>query len=383
MPSGFDIINLKEPSRAYVMYSWRIENPELHQGSGSLSPAYLKSHGRYYFFNGFQFGQSGPDNDLAAIVFDVTGLPDTSKVKEVARVRLPETPGGFHETFSYKHSNGEALVFATSNGGFAYVLDVDKVVAGDPSKGVVGKVFVPETPGALSKNWHDFYAGYDPANQRDVLYAAGGGGYYVFDVTNLAEPKLLTSVNGVAGVNWGHTFTPTPDGRYAVAETEFQYQPLRIFDLKPGLDGTVKNISRPIGAWTANWQDLAHNHEVRWPYVFVSGYEDGLYVFNMMDPTNPYTVGYYDTFDGGHAKGDDRPNSIYTWPIYQGAWGIDVRNVDGLIVISDAMTGFWAFKMDGFDGWNGHQWGVPNVSSAQDWDNGPDGAPTPKKVSLR
>jgi hypothetical protein len=56
-----------------------------------------------------------------------------------------------------------------------------------------------------------------------------------------------------------------------------------------------------------------------------------------------------------------------------GAWGADVRNADGLIVISDMMSGFWAFKMDGFDGWNGHQWGMPNVSSAQDWDNGPDG----------
>ena len=54
---------------------------------------------------------------------------------------------------------------------------------------------------------------------------------------------------------------------------------------------------------------------------------------------------------------------------------------DGLIVISDFTTGFWAFKMDGFDGWNEHQWGMPNVSSAQDWDNGPDGAPKTQKVS--
>ena len=42
---------------------------------------------------------------------------------------------------------------------------------------------------------------------------------------------------------------------------------------------------------------------MRWPYVFVSGYEDGLQVFNMMDPTNPYTVGYYDTCDGPHEAG--------------------------------------------------------------------------------
>ncbi|MBI4419334.1 MAG: hypothetical protein HY560_00780 [Gemmatimonadetes bacterium] len=66
-----------------------------------------------------------------------------------------------------------------------------------------------------------------------------------------------------------------------------------------------------------------------------------------------------------------------------GAWGVQVRNADGLIVISDIQTGFWAFKMEGFDGWNGHQWGLPNISSAQDWDNGPEGAPKPARVSSR
>ena len=55
----------------------------------------------------------------------------------------------------------------------------------------------------------------------------------------------------------------------------------------------------------------------------------------------------------------------------------------GMIVVSDMTTGFWAFKMDGFDGWNGHQWGMPNVSSVQDWDNGPDGAPKNQRVSTR
>ncbi len=103
---------------------------------------------------------------------------------------------------------------------------------------------------------------------------------------------------------------------------------------------------------------------------------DGLQVFNMMDPSNPYTVGYYYTCGcllpegaGGAGGGMD------------GAWGVDVRNADGMITISDLRTGFWAFKMDGFDGWNGHQWGMPNVSSAQDWDNGPDGGPGPTRVS--
>jgi len=173
-------------------------------------------------------------------------------------------------------------------------------------------------------------------------------------------------------------------GRYAVAEAEYQYAPLRIFDLKPGLDGQTKVISRPIGAWTSDWKTVAHNMEVRWPYVFVSGYEEGLQVFNMMDPTNPYTVGFHDTFDGPHNKGTastPTPTSNWTWGVYDGAFGVDVRNADGLIVIEDFRTGFWAFKMEGFDGWNGRQWGMPNISSVQDWDNGPDGAPKPQRVS--
>src|SRR5882672_6800023 len=58
---GFDIISIKDPSKPQYIYSWRIENPELHKGPGSLAPAYVKTKGRYYFFNGFQFRGSGPD----------------------------------------------------------------------------------------------------------------------------------------------------------------------------------------------------------------------------------------------------------------------------------------------------------------------------------
>src|SRR5262245_3270367 len=95
-PAGFQIMNLKDPNKAQLMYSWWIENPDLHQGAGGLGPAYVKTHGRYYYFTTFQFAQGGPDVDLGAIVFDVTGLPDTTKIKEIGRIREPGAPGGFH-----------------------------------------------------------------------------------------------------------------------------------------------------------------------------------------------------------------------------------------------------------------------------------------------
>ena len=79
-----------------------------------------------------------------------------------------------------------------------------------------------------------------------------------------------------------------------------------------------------------------------------------------MDPENPETVAYYDTYQGG-------TNTSFN-AVINGAFGVDVRNADGLIVISDMSTGFWTFRMEGFNGWNGEDWGMPNISSVQDWD---------------
>ncbi|MBI4420173.1 MAG: hypothetical protein HY560_05050 [Gemmatimonadetes bacterium] len=369
---GVDIIDIRDPTRAKLIYSWRIPSGEIHQGTGGMDNKYFKVKGRYYDIQSLQFG-NGPDGDVGAVVLDVTGLPDTTKVRQMGFIRMPDQSGGFHNFFMYKHSDGRSLLFTNTK----RVYDMEQFLAGDAKHGLIGQVPVPE--GAAqgpNAQYHDVYVGYDPATKRDVFYGAGAGGYHVYDVSQPEEPKLLTSISGVAGVRGGHTFTPDPTGRYAVTETEYQFSPLRLFDLKPGLDGTAKVISRPIGAWLGSWDGNSHNHEVRWPYVFVSGYMDGLQIFNLMDPTSPYTVGYYYTCDcvlPGGATGAGQNGGM------DGAFGVDIRNADGVIVISDRRGGFYALKMDGFDGWNGHQWGLPNVSSVQDWDNGPDGAP--RKVS--
>ena len=38
-------------------------------------------------------------------------------------------------------------------------------------------------------------------------------------------------------------------------------------------------------------------------------------------------------------------------------------------------TGLWLFHLKGFNGWNGHTYGMPNISSVQDYEHGPEGAP--------
>jgi hypothetical protein len=364
--AGVDVIDLSDPDHPRVAHRWRIENAALHRGTGAMDVKYFRDGDRYYVVQSMQFQQGGPDADLGAVVFDVTGLPEDPP-EEVARIRYPESPGGFHNIFMYKHSDGRPLLFATTTGDVANVYDMARVVAGEDSV-LAGQIPVPENPLGEAMGfdgYHDFYAGYHPASGQDRFYGGGAGGYYVWDVTDTSEPQLRATVTGVPGLNWGHTITPTPDGRYFVGETEYQYAPLRIFDLKPVLDGETETVSMPVSAWTPDWRNLAHNHEMRWPYVFVSAYEDGLQVFNMMDAENPFTVAYYDTYPGPHKEGmcGDR--------ICNGAFGVDVRNRDGLIVVSDMATGFWAFRMEGFEGWDGRGWGMPDISSAQDWVDGP------------
>jgi hypothetical protein len=377
--AGFSIIDLSDPERAKKIYSWVIDDVELHEGLGGMDGKHFKIGDRYYYVQSMQFQQGGADSDLGAVVFDVTGLPDVSTVREVGRIREPETPGGFHNMFAYKHSDGRVLLFTTVSAPHANVYDMDRFLGGDANQGLIGTVPIPESafgPGG----YHDFYLAYDPAAGQDKFYGAGRGGYYTYDVTAPEHPQLLFSLTGIPGATGGHTFTPTPDGAYAVTETEYQYAPLRIFDLRAAQAGEVRNISEPVGAWTADWEALAHNHEVRWPYVFVSAYEDGLQIFNMMDPTNPVTVGWYYTYNGPHARGygGRRAEDYRGTSVMNGAFGVDVRNVDGLIVINDVETGFWSFRLEGFQGWNGEDWGMPNVSSVQNWDRGP--VPTMRAV---
>ena len=375
---NFQIYDITKPETPKMIYQWSIEDPELHRGIGAMDGKYFKIDGRYYYAQSYQFQQGTPDEDLGAVIFDVTGLPDPKSVKEVARIRYPASPGGFHNTFAYKHSTGRALYFTTINDQKALIYDLDQIVKGaDPQQSIVGTVFNPTPFKQIGAGgYHDFYVAWDPATRQDKFYGAGLGGYSTWDVTNPSTPTQLFTITSL-GMDLAHTFTPSPDGRYAVTETEYQYSPLRIWDLKDAQAGKTENVDVPISVWNADWQALVHNHEVRWPFVFVSAYEDGLQIFSLEDPKNPKTLGRWYTCECKHEKGfGGSPENGWQaeHSVMQGAFGVDVRNYDGLVVISDMRTGLWTFKFAGFNGWNGRDHGMPNISSVQDWDKGPTAA---------
>ncbi len=231
--------------------------------------------------------------------------------------------------------------------------------------------------------YHDFYVGYDPATQQDKFYGAGLGGYSVWDVTKPEAPKSAVHDHEPRHGRRAHVHAVA--GRSLCGDRDgVPVHAAPHLGPRAGQSGKTQNIDIPISAWTADWRDLSHNHEVRWPYVFVSAYEDGLQVFNLKDPKNPKTEGHFFTCECEHEHGfGGSPNNGWQSTTSVDAGRVRRRRPELRRPRRPLRHahGLWLFKMDGFNGWNGHDVGMPNISSVQDWDRGPDKTWKPKVAS--
>lgn len=383
--SGFDVLDVSDPRDPEVIHSWRFERRDQYEIGRGENIEHFVHDGRHYVAVPHETNPAGKvDADLCAVVFDVTGLPDGSTVREVARIREPDTVRGCIFVFPYEHSNGELYLFIAPDGvaegsmPHIKIYEADALLSGTEDHGHVASVPVPteELPlkreAVQSSHYHDFFVQYDVESGRDLVYAAGPGGFHIYDVSRPSEPGWVGSIG--EGVLFGHTIVATSDSRYALTTNEMQHMPLRIWDIRSLLAGETDWISHHpewVGSWIPDWRDVPHNMEVRYPYVFVASYEDGFQMFEMRDPARPQTVGWYYTCQCEHLTGFVSDEELAGPSVSDGALDLDVRNHDGLVVVSDLSTGFWALRVEGFHGWSGEDHGVPNLSSAQHWGRNP------------
>lgn len=350
---GFSTVDISDPSAPTVAMRYRLD------GAGRATDITVFRHdGRPYVALGVMPAADGSDSGSGGLrVVDVSG-------RSASSVASVEANPGYHHLFAYRHSNGSGYVFATGGGTIDVYLTEDLVSDG---ANPVASISLPTDVPNIDYGYHAMHAAWHADTETDRLYTAGAGGYHVFDITEVQDPEPIASVSSAA-VQIGHSISPTPDGTHIVTSAGYRASPLRIYDLRPALDGAVSEIRTAAGAWTADWRNYSENHQVRWPYVFTASFEDGLQVFNMMNPFEPYTAGYYDTWDGQRSSVSNEATHR------TGAWDVDVRNHDGLIAVTDAITGLWLFRMEEFTHWDGRGWGLPNVSSVQDWERGPVGS---------
>jgi hypothetical protein len=389
---GFWVVSVADPAKPTVLLHYKFPMAASDKGLAGENGRYFKLKGRYYYAKTVQFNVGSAHDSLGLIVYDVTGLPNPSSVKEVAHIG--SIGARVVHVFPYRHSDGRTLLVTTPTvGAYAQIYDAEKLLSSGAEAALLSKVPIPDEVNlkSFTRAYHDTYVQYDPATRQDKLYGAGTGGFHVFDITKPESPRYLLSMSGEAGLVTGrsHTMIVSPDSRYALGTTEQQYWPVYIFDLQAqsegrggmggmgGAGGAASRVLAPVGAWAADWRDMTHIVAVRWPYVFAAAYEDGLQVFSLADPKRPKNEGWYYTCMCEHQTGWSGSVTTPGTTVMNGAGDIDVRNADGLIVMTDYTTGLWIFRMDGFNGWNGRTWRLPNLSKEQDWDRGPVAAVMP------
>jgi hypothetical protein len=79
---------------------------------------------------------------------------------------------------------------------------------------------------------------------------------------------------------------------------------------------------------------MPHNLIFKKQFLYVSYYHDGLYIYDLSDPSNPTVAGYYDTY----------PDSLA--PNYNGAWGVYPFLPSGNVLVSDTEYGLFVFNVN-------------------------------------
>jgi len=178
---------------------------------------------------------------------------------------------------------------------------------------------------------HDVYV------KNDTAYCSHGySGYCAYDLTNINSPEVISCINLTNGYN--HSSWMTDDGAFLVYAEELpKGKPLVIINKDSFLNEQTSSwvpFKEPLLA-PAHVDITPHNPFIMGDYLYVSYYEDGVVVFDISDPYNPFRTAYYDTYP---------ENSNYNGTV--GCWGVYPFFSNELIAGSDTKNGLFLMEID-------------------------------------
>lgn len=172
---------------------------------------------------------------------------------------------------------------------------------------------------------HDVYVRNDTAYLND-----GTAGLYIVDFQTPGNAQDLGNFVSV-DTGYNHSGWLSEDGDvYVLAEETFGVK-IRLLDVSDLSDITVLSTISSL----VNPLSIAHNLIIKENFLYVSYYNDGLYIFDISDASNPFVVGYYDTSTEPHLDGK-----------YRGAWGVYSLLPSGRVLISDMQNGLFVLDVD-------------------------------------
>ena len=203
---------------------------------------------------------------------------------------------------------------------------------GDNNQGVtVYSLANPEIPAQIGEESLSFPS-HDIFVRNDTAYVNNGtSGLLIYDFTDAANPVLIGSLTDYPQKGYNHSGWLNEDGSVYVLADETHGKDLKILDVSDFSDITILDT---ISSQINHQNSMPHNVMVNGGNAFVSYYFDGLVIYNISDPSNPYISGYYDTSTEPHAN----------WT-YRGCWGIYSFLPSGIVLASDMQNGLYVFDV--------------------------------------
>lgn len=171
-------------------------------------------------------------------------------------------------------------------------------------------------------------AGYvhDAFARNDTVYCNAGNGLYVVDFSG--TPTLLASYTSYPDRGYNHSGWLSEDGDIYVLGDETWGKKMKILD--------VSNLSSiqfldTVGVNGDN-NAIIHNQIIKGNYAYVAYYYNGVFIYDISNPSSPILVGFYDT------------SKEFNYRSYRGAWGIYPFLPSGNLLVSDMQEGL--FIMD-------------------------------------
>ena len=280
-------------------------------------------HRDYHDYNGYLYIVCDEGNTSTLQIIDISNLPNSVSIVYDSNILFTKSHNIFIDTATAKLY--VCAVKHTNPNNFSSAMEIYSLVN-------------PVNP-TLLYTYNDVGHVHDAYVRNDTAYLnCGGDGFRIVDFHYLdlpggIAPTELASLTSYPDAGYNHSGWLNDDGTVYVMLDENHGYDIKLLDVSNFNNITVLSTFNS----GVDTNSMAHNAIIKDDWLFVSYYHDGLRIFNITDPTNPFEVLYYDTY---------LPNNHSS---YKGAWGVyPFWNTNSFafssILVSDMQTGLYVFS---------------------------------------
>lgn len=200
----------------------------------------------------------------------------------------------------------------------------------------------PEHPDLLRRLDQDFAfinSVHDMYVVNDTVYASCGyDGLFILQYDSMLNQFTLLGALQDASNIYNHSSFLSPDHQTLyLCEEVPDGRPVKVIDVSDIVNPTLTStFFSHVGA-------TPHNPEVKGNKLFVSYYQDGVYMYDISNPLTPVQLGYFDTYP-------TNPTGVYPSPAYAGCWSTFSELPSGILLASDMQSGLFCLDISNITG---------------------------------